>query len=115
MIEYRTLDSGRRVLPEEMGAPRVWNKRNEDFPRDGAYVGRPSRWGNPFRIGRDGTRAEVIARYTLWLNSKPELVADAKAVLQGRDLICWCSPDACHADVLFAIANEPAATDSETA
>ena len=39
------------------------------------YIGRPSQWGNPFQIGRDGTRAQVIARYERWLEEQPELLA----------------------------------------
>lgn len=45
---------------------RVLNKRTDAY--DGAvYIGRRSKWGNPFVIGRDGTRAEVIAKYAVWL------------------------------------------------
>lgn len=31
------------------------------------YIGRPSKWGNPFVIGRDGSRADVIAKYRAWI------------------------------------------------
>jgi len=34
---------------------------------DRIYVGRPSKWGNPFVIGRDGSRDEVIAKYRAWI------------------------------------------------
>ncbi|RWK52772.1 MAG: DUF4326 domain-containing protein, partial [Mesorhizobium sp.] len=37
------------------------------------YIGRPSKWGNPFVIGPDGSRAEVIAKYRAWIASQPEL------------------------------------------
>ncbi|MBB6469416.1 hypothetical protein HNQ96_005306 [Aminobacter lissarensis] len=70
------------------------------------YVGRPSKWGNPFVIGRDGSRAEVIAKYRAWLSSQPELL-DALDELRGRDLVCWCAPHACHGDVLIELANRP--------
>lgn len=69
------------------------------------YVGRPSPYGNPFVIGRDGSRDEVIAKYRAWLMAKPELVAQAKRELKGKVLACWCAPLACHADVLVEIAN----------
>jgi hypothetical protein len=62
------------------------------------YVGRPTKWGNPFKIGRDGTRAEVIERYERWLLEQPELVA-ALDELRGKTLGCWCAPEPCHADV----------------
>lgn len=69
------------------------------------YIGRPSKWGNPFEIGKDGTRAEVIAKYREWLLSQPELVAEAKRELRGKVLGCWCVPNDCHGDVLAEVAN----------
>ena len=70
------------------------------------YIGRPSLWGNPYVIGRDGSRDEVIAKYVVWLESKPELIEQAKAELKGKILGCWCKPQACHGDVLAKIAEE---------
>ena len=69
------------------------------------YIGRPSVWGNPFVIGRDGDRAEVIAKYRAWLLARPHLVERAKRELKGKVLGCWCSPQACHGDVLAEVAN----------
>lgn len=69
------------------------------------YIGRPSMWGNPFKIGPDGSRADVIAKYKTWLEARPELIAKAKAELKGKVLACWCSPSACHGDVLAEVAN----------
>lgn len=83
--------------------PKVVNKR-QALSRSALYVGRPTKWGNPFVIGRDGTRAEVIAKYEA--NLSPELRAMAREELRGWDLACWCAPLACHADVLLRIANE---------
>ncbi len=71
------------------------------------YIGRPSKWGNPFVIGRDGTREEVIARYEAWLLEQPELVL-ALPELAGKTLGCWCAPRACHGDVLARLANAQA-------
>lgn len=68
------------------------------------YVGRPTRWGNPFVIGRDGSRAQVIAKYEAWLREQPELM-DALSELRGKVLACWCAPQPCHADVLVRLAN----------
>lgn len=70
------------------------------------YIGRPGPYGNPFAIGRDGTRAEVIAKYEAWLLSQPELLARVRTELCGKVLGCWCAPQACHGDVLARIANE---------
>ena len=88
--------------------PRVLNKRDHGCPPGAVYVGRPSPWGNPFVIGRDGGRADVIAKYERWLDGQPTLLARLSE-LRGRDLVCWCAPLACHANVLVRRANEEAA------
>jgi len=69
------------------------------------YIGRPSKWGNPFEIGRDGTREQVIAKYEKWLAEQPHLLA-ALGELRGKVLGCWCAPLACHGEVLARIANQ---------
>jgi hypothetical protein len=69
------------------------------------YVGRPSKWGNPFVIGRDGVRDEVIAKYRAWVVKQPALM-NALHELRNKDLICWCAPEACHADVLAELAKQ---------
>lgn len=33
------------------------------------YIGRPGKWGNPFTIGKDGTREEVIVKYEEWIRN----------------------------------------------
>lgn len=69
------------------------------------YIGRPSYWGNPFVIGKDGTREQVIAKYEVWLRKQPKLMA-VLIELKGKTLGCWCRPHACHGDVLLRLANE---------
>lgn len=69
------------------------------------YVGRPSKWGNPFTIGKDGTRKEVIEKYENWLLNQPNLIKDIKE-LKGKILACWCSPKDCHANILAKYANK---------
>jgi len=69
------------------------------------YIGRPSKWGNPYRVGVDGTREEVIAKYRAWLLKQPKLMA-VLPELRGEVLGCWCAPEACHGDVLAEMANE---------
>ena len=83
---------------------RVVNSRGE-VPVGAVYIGRPTKWGNPFRIGRDGTREEVIVKYRVWLLAQPDLIAACKRELHGRVLVCWCKPKACHGDVLAQIAD----------
>lgn len=74
------------------------------------YIGRETRmhtddgWGNPFAIGRDGDRSQVIAKYRLWILTQPKLLARLPD-LRGKVLGCWCSPLACHGDVLAEMAD----------
>jgi hypothetical protein len=85
--------------------PAVLNARVVGKSRAGAvYIGRPSVWGNPFSIGKDGTREEVIADYIDWLHENPDFVARVRRELAGKDLICWCAPEACHGHILRDIA-----------
>lgn len=72
--------------------------------KEGVYVGRGSKWGNPFIVGKDGDRDTVIAKFRAYLLASPELIA-ALDELKGRDLFCWCAPRSCHADVLLELAN----------
>lgn len=67
------------------------------------YIGRPSVWGNPYHIGIDGTRREVIAKYEDWIKTRPELLARLPE-LKGKALGCFCSPLPCHGDVLARLA-----------
>ena len=85
--------------------PQVFNQHDDDAPSKAVYIGRPTKWGNPFVIGRDGNRAQVKEKYRAWLIVQPELVAAAKLDLANKDLICWCAPKACHGDVLIEVAN----------
>jgi hypothetical protein len=68
-------------------------------------IDRATDWGNPFAIGRDGTREEVIAKFRTWFMGEVAMMQRAKRELRGKVLGCWCSPKACHGDVLAEIAN----------
>jgi len=89
-----------------MNVPQVLNKYKSGVPEGSVYIGRPSKWGNPFSIGKDGTREEVIAKYLGWILTHPEKMEDAQRELQGQNLVCFCAPKACHGDILLRIANE---------
>jgi len=69
------------------------------------FIGRPSKWGNPFLIGRDGSRATVIQKYERWLRQQPELMA-CLPELKGKTLGCFCKPAPCHGDVLARLLTE---------
>ena len=72
--------------------------------RHGVYIGRGSDWGNPFRIGPDGDRAQVVAKHEAWLAAQHGLLG-RMAELRGKDLVCFCAPLACHGDLLLRLAN----------
>lgn len=98
---------------------RIQRKRTKGWtmPPGAIYVGRGTRWGNPFKVGdhhrligrpvRD--RAEAVELYELHtgpMGSYELEVDEVRAELAGRDLACWCPPgEPCHADVLLRIAN----------
>ncbi len=93
----------------DYGSPaRVVNCRKAAYE---VYIGRhdrrhrlsQSKWANPFKVGRDGTRAEVIAKYEAWIQTQPQLLK-ALPELRGKVLGCWCAPRACHGDVLVRLA-----------
>ncbi len=69
------------------------------------YIGRPSKWGNPFEIGKDGDREEVIKKYREWILTQEDLL-NQLYVLKGKTLGCWCYPLRCHGDVLVELTNE---------
>jgi hypothetical protein len=69
------------------------------------YIAGRSKWASPFRVGRDGSRAEVLAKYRAWLTERPALIEAARRDLRGKLLGCWCPPEPCHGGVLAEIAN----------
>ncbi len=86
--------------------PRVLNRSSDPIPKGSVYIGRPSKWGNPFSIGKDGSRKEVIQKYKDWITFQPKLIEEAQKELRGKNLVCYCSPRQCHGDTLLAIANQ---------
>ena len=84
--------------------PRVLNKHAHGVPAGSVFIGRPSKWGNPFVIGKHGTREDVVRRYAEWVCDQPQLLA-ALPEIRGKDLVCFCAPALCHGDVLMELAN----------
>lgn len=89
----------------------VMNLRQTRF---GVYIGRDfkdprgrGKWGNPFEVGKDGDREEMISKHINWLNepAQAELKAQIVPELKGKVLLCYCKPRPCHGDYLAAIAN----------
>jgi hypothetical protein len=114
-----------------MTPQRIQRRRSRGWkmPANAIYVGRPTRWGNPFNIEEFRFRStepdpefscactshrrtdaecrqEAVAAFEGWVHSQPDLLDDIKTNLKGRDLACWCPPgQPCHADILLHIAN----------
>lgn len=82
---------------------RVVHCKHEDYD---IYIGRPSKWGNPFVVGRDGTRSEVVQKYKDYILSQIDRFDLSE--LAGKTLGCWCSPKPCHGDVLAELVNSGA-------
>jgi len=62
-----------------------------------------SKWANPFRIGKNGTREDVLKKYEIYVTS---LISDKKLYIEeirGKTLGCWCHPEPCHGDILIKI------------
>jgi hypothetical protein len=109
----------------EVTAPqRIQRKRTKGWrmPAGAVYVGRPSRWGNPFRIGetypflRGGVTVrdaeQAVKFFADWVedirywDAEEERFGAPITALRGHDLACWCRPEwPCHADVLLELAN----------
>jgi Domain of unknown function (DUF4326) len=90
----------------QLSRRRGWRK-----PPGAVVVARPTKWGNPFVVDKDRSRAEAVALYEAALRRDDGTLrfraADVRRELAGRDLACWCPLDEpCHADVLLRVANE---------
>ena len=79
----------------------------------GVYIGREysmmprSPYHNPFHIGRDGTREEVLVKFAVyWYDeAQRDLRSRARKELPYRILVCWCKPQACHGDIIAGYVN----------
>lgn len=100
----------------------VYVVNKKQFEGEGIYIGRPGILGNPFAIGRDGDRAEVIRKYRMWLweqvKARGRVFAELLRIKRMAEcgdvyLICWCAPKACHGDVVKACIDWMSATGIE--
>jgi len=69
------------------------------YKGDYVKIGRPTKWGNPFK---DGTREENIEQYRHYIKNRPDLLADLPK-LKGKVLGCYCKPLPCHGDILVEL------------
>ncbi|MGW4330439.1 DUF4326 domain-containing protein [Nocardia sp. NPDC004573] len=81
-----------------------WARRHEVFVR----IDRTSDWGNPYIIGRDGNRDDVITTHAHHLAQRVDLLIRLRrGELAGHVLGCWCAPQPCHGDTLTAVTLDP--------
>jgi len=94
-------------------------KKGYRKPADAVNVARPTRWGNPYKVGDPDpvhcgpmTAADAVFWFeadfdpAISENAEKKL-AEVQRELAGKDLACWCKPDdPCHADVLLRLANK---------
>lgn len=69
------------------------------------YIGRGSKWGNPYKIGKDGTRFEVVEKYREYVLNNPDLL-NSLHELKGKTLGCYCAPKLCHGHILVELIDE---------
>jgi hypothetical protein len=97
---------------------RIQRKRIKGWkmPEGAVYVGRPTMWGNRWKIGTHSNRlgrsvetlAEAVELYRALIWTEPRHKAWVRENLAGKNLACWCRLDQpCHADVLLELANPP--------
>ena len=80
---------------------------------DFMYIGRRHKlfrlpetpWSNPFHIGKDGTRRQVLEHFVAYLTACPDPIERARTELRDKTLVCFCKPLDCHGDVWAKIAN----------
>lgn len=93
---------------------RIQRRRTKGWkmPEGAVFVGRPTKWGNPYLKGPGPmgvSNQELVDEYKIYLeftNQGNDIALQAKKLLRGMDLVCWCPLDQpCHADVLLEIAN----------
>ena len=92
------------IYKPDAESPRLFNKRAAQDRGNALYIGRGSRHGNPFKIGHEGDRIDVVRKYIDLLPKLDDLPARI-GDLAGRDLICFCHPALCHGHTLLFISN----------
>jgi Domain of unknown function (DUF4326) len=80
--------------------PKLYNKATNSIPPGAVYIGRPSRWGNPFHLNREVDRDYVCDKFGSKVISQLDV-----SELRGKDLVCWCAPRRCHGDSILRKAN----------
>ena len=82
-------------------------------PAGAVAIGRGTVWGNPFIIGLDGDRATVIGKFHKYAQWRLEREPNWLEPLRGKDLACYCSPNACHGHSIIVLLGEDAFINQE--
>lgn len=90
----------------------VGNRAKHPAREGDVYIGRPTRWGNPYKLQHEGERKRVVELYRRWLTDQVrtgKITPADLAALAGKRLMCWCAPKLCHGHVLARAADWAAA------
>lgn len=74
------------------------------------YIGRPGHFGNPYVIGQDGDRDEVIRKFKDYFHGRMRIEPDFRKkveALRGKILGCYCVPELCHGNVIAEYIDTP--------
>jgi len=88
---------------------RVLNKYRDNLPSDVINIMRPNELGNPFVVGKDGTRDEVCDKHMEYARERLEndsAFAELVLNIYDHDVVCCCAPARCHGDNLIILAKE---------
>jgi hypothetical protein len=83
---------------------KLYNKYHNTAPDGAVYIGRPSIWGNPYVVGKHGSRDQVVEMYSIWLSKQlqaPEFLAEFESLASSPGLVCFCAPKRCHGHALI--------------
>ena len=78
---------------------KILNRNNHILYGDDIYIGRPSKWRNPYEINKHGDNDEVILKFEHYFKNNDDLL-NSLSELQNKNLVCWCSPLGCHWDII---------------
>ena len=88
---------------------RIQRKRVKGWkaPENCVYVGRPTKWGNPYKVTKEEERNLALIYYREWLENMLKTYPYFLDELKGKDLMCWCPlTKPCHADILLEYLNK---------
>lgn len=83
---------------------KILNKKTDTLIKGAVNVARPSLFGNPFKIDKHGSRDQVIEQYRTYFKNRVKSDATFRdqlsQIMSAPALVCWCAPEACHAEVI---------------